>query len=210
MAEQLTQILRTDASANRDRILEVAREVFAAEGLGVSMREVARRAEVGPATLYRRFPTKKDLILEAFLDEFRICRDIVRTGCANPDAWQGFCSVIDHISELNAQNQGFTEAFIAEYPDAVDLESHRGETLRAFADLALRAKQQGELRQDFVVDDFVLILMANRGLSTAPPEVRTRAARRFAAMMTDALHASPANRTLPPPPSLARTAVFGR
>ncbi|WP_261984695.1 MULTISPECIES: TetR/AcrR family transcriptional regulator [unclassified Rhodococcus (in: high G+C Gram-positive bacteria)] len=59
MTDGLTQILRADAKENRDRIVEVAREVFASDGLGISMREVARRAEVGPATLYRRFPPRR-------------------------------------------------------------------------------------------------------------------------------------------------------
>ncbi|WP_072804167.1 TetR/AcrR family transcriptional regulator [Rhodococcoides yunnanense] len=206
MPEGLTQILRTDAKQNRDRILEVAREVFASDGLGVSMREVARRADVGPATLYRRFPTKKDLVLEAFLDEFHTCRSIVRDGFHDPDAWRGFCSVIEQLSELNAQNQGFTEAFIAEYPETVDLVAHRTETLRAFTDLARRARAQGELRADFVVDDLILFLTANRGLASTPAHDRIKAARRLAALMIDAFRASPANRELPPSPQLTRSA----
>lgn len=210
MTDGLTQILRADAKDNRDRIVEVAREVFASDGLGVSMREVARRAEVGPATLYRRFPTKKDLILEAFLDEFHTCRDIVRTGFDHPDPWRGFCYVIEQLSELNAQNQGFTEAFISEYPGTVDLLSHRTETLRAFTDLARRAKTQGELRDDFVIDDLILVLTANRGLSTMTPHDRIRAARRFAALMIDAFHTASTNHTLPPSPALTRSIITSR
>ncbi|MDV6271552.1 TetR/AcrR family transcriptional regulator [Rhodococcus globerulus] len=206
MTDGLTQILRADAKENRDRIVEVAREVFASDGLGVSMREVARRAEVGPATLYRRFPTKKDLILEAFMDEFHTCRDIVRTGFDHSDAWRGFCYAIEQLSELNAQNQGFTEAFISEYPGTVDLLSHRTETLRAFTDLARRAQAQGELRDDFVIDDLILVLTANRGLSTTPHD-RIRAARRFAALMIDSFHTAPTNHTLPPSPALTRSII---
>nr|WP_296779129.1 TetR/AcrR family transcriptional regulator [Rhodococcus sp. (in: high G+C Gram-positive bacteria)] len=210
MTDALPQMLRTDAKENRDRILEVAREVFAAEGLDVSMREIARRADVGPATLYRRFPTKKDLVVEAFMDEFHMCRNIVRDGYADPDAWRGFRSVIEQLSELNAQNQGFTEAFIAEYPGTIDLVAHRREALRSFSLLARRAQEQGELRQDFVVDDLVLILMANRGLSAASPQERVRAARRFAALMIDSLRASPANGPLPAAPQLGAAAVFNQ
>ena len=51
--------LRSDALDNRERILGAARAAFAAEGLNVPMREIARRAGVGPATLYRHFPTKQ-------------------------------------------------------------------------------------------------------------------------------------------------------
>lgn len=53
--------LRADAARNRDRILEVAYETFAADGLTVPIDEIARRAGVGPGTIYRHFPTKEAL-----------------------------------------------------------------------------------------------------------------------------------------------------
>jgi AcrR family transcriptional regulator len=61
--------LRSDALDNRERILDAAGAVFAAEGLNVPMREITRRAGVGPATLYRHFPTKEALVTEAFTEE---------------------------------------------------------------------------------------------------------------------------------------------
>ena len=66
MDVQLPQMLRADAEDNRERVLEAARELFAERGLDVPLREVARRAGVGPATLYRRFPTKQSLVDAAF------------------------------------------------------------------------------------------------------------------------------------------------
>ena len=60
VTDRLPHTLRSDALDNRERILDAARAVFAAEGLDVPMREIARRAGVGPATLYRHFPTKAD------------------------------------------------------------------------------------------------------------------------------------------------------
>src|ERR1700723_287135 len=53
--------LRADAVRNRARVLEVAYETFAAEGLAVPIDEIARRAGVGAGTVYRHFPTKEDL-----------------------------------------------------------------------------------------------------------------------------------------------------
>ncbi|HKV22663.1 MAG TPA: helix-turn-helix domain-containing protein, partial [Mycobacterium sp.] len=53
--------LRADAARNRARVLEVAYETFAAEGLSVPIDEIARRAGVGAGTVYRHFPTKDDL-----------------------------------------------------------------------------------------------------------------------------------------------------
>ncbi|KHL05668.1 TetR family transcriptional regulator [Sinomonas humi] len=64
--------MRADARRNRDRIVEVARDIFRSKGYdAVSMDEVAKAAQVGAGTLYRHFPTKEDLydaILEAWAD----------------------------------------------------------------------------------------------------------------------------------------------
>ena len=54
--------MRGDARRNHDHIVEVAIEVFAEHGADASLNEVARRAGVGPGTLYRHFPTREDLI----------------------------------------------------------------------------------------------------------------------------------------------------
>jgi AcrR family transcriptional regulator len=51
--------LRADAERNRERVLKAAREVFAEQGLDASTNEIARRAGVGVATLFRRFPTRR-------------------------------------------------------------------------------------------------------------------------------------------------------
>ncbi len=53
--------LRADARRNRERVLTVAQEAFATEGLAVSIPEIARRAGVGVGTIYRQFPTKEAL-----------------------------------------------------------------------------------------------------------------------------------------------------
>lgn len=55
---------RADARKNRAHILEVAAEVFAANGITGSMDAIAKRAGVGPGTLYRHFPTRESLLLE--------------------------------------------------------------------------------------------------------------------------------------------------
>jgi AcrR family transcriptional regulator len=57
---------RVDAQRNRERILEVAREAFTEHGPEAALDDIARRAEVGPGTLYRHFPTRDDLIEAVF------------------------------------------------------------------------------------------------------------------------------------------------
>jgi AcrR family transcriptional regulator len=209
MNDQLPQILRADAQGNRDRILDAARALFFERGIDVTMRDIARRAEVGPATLYRRFPTKQLLIDEAFADELRACRAIVDDGCADPDPWRGLCSVIERITSLNVQNQGFVDAFISANPDLDAFAAHRAALLRMLTALAGRAQAAGKLRRDFVIDDLVLILLAGRGLSSTPPASRPAAARRLAALAIEAFRASDANVVLPRPARLASAVVRG-
>src|SRR5580700_10758097 len=60
---QPSKPLRADAARNRARVLEVAYQTFAAEGLSVPIDEIARRAGVGAGTVYRHFPTKETLFV---------------------------------------------------------------------------------------------------------------------------------------------------
>jgi AcrR family transcriptional regulator len=63
--------MRADAARNRARVLAVAYETFAAEGLAVPIDEIARRAGVGPGTIYRHFPTKEALFAAVIDDRVR-------------------------------------------------------------------------------------------------------------------------------------------
>ncbi len=58
-------MVRSDARENRARILEVARQAFEDEG-EVSLNQIAHRANVGPGTLYRHFPTREALVLAVY------------------------------------------------------------------------------------------------------------------------------------------------
>ena len=187
MADRLTQKLRADARENRDRVVDAARALFAERGLDVPMREIARRAEVGPATLYRRFPTKQALIDEAFTGELQECTRIVRDGCADPDPWRGLSTVVVEITVLNSRNHGFVDAF----PGVVDLTEHRTAMVRALTGLCRRAQAAGALRKDFVLDDLILMFRTGRA-------IRPVAARRYAALALAAFRASDAAEPLPP------------
>ncbi|MEV8436055.1 helix-turn-helix domain-containing protein [Actinosynnema sp. NPDC051121] len=205
MTDRLPRTLRSDARDNRERLLDAARAVFATEGLNVPMREVARRAGVGPATLYRRFPTKEVLVTEAFTDQLRACQAIVDEGLADPDPWHGFCLVIERICELHARDRGFTAAFMSTFPHAVDFAAIRAYSLNAVTELATRAKDTGHLRPDFVLDDLILVLMANSGIHATSPAARVAASRRFAALAIRAFQTSPTTSPLPPAPRLTPT-----
>ncbi|MFD6276012.1 TetR/AcrR family transcriptional regulator [Streptomyces sp. NPDC060209] len=205
MIDRLPHTLRSDALDNRERILDAARALFSADGLDVPMREIARRAGVGPATLYRHFPTKQVLATEAFADQLRACRTIVDDGCADPDPWRGLCLVIEQICELHARDRGFSEAFMSTFPGAPDV-AGREYTVKTVAGLAQRAKDAGRLRSDFVLDDLVLILMANKGIHTRSTDTQVMASRRFAGLAIQAFAACPQHAPLPPAARLASAA----
>ena len=175
----LTHNLRSDAQDNRDRIMAVAREAFAAEGLDVSMREVARRAGVGPATLYRRFPTKEALVVEAFSEQMAACTAAVDEGLAHSDPWQGFRHTVEQVCLLHVLDRGFSAAFTHAYPKAIDFAAVRDRSFRKLAELIRRAKATGALRADFSVDDVVLLLMAAGGVRNGTPAIARRLATLF-------------------------------
>lgn len=198
MTERLPHPGRSDARDNRARILDAARAVFGEEGLSAPMREVARQADVGPATLYRHFPTKRALIVETFAAQRRACHGAVRDALADPDPWHGFRSLIERICELHAHSRGFADAFMTAYPETMDFAADRERTVRAVAELARRTQRTGHLRPDFVVDDLILMLTAHQGLQHTPRAARLTASRRYAAYVIQAFHSTP--ETGPPAP----------
>lgn len=193
--------LRADARQNRDRIVEVARELFARRGLDVPMAAIARRAGVGVATLYRRFPTKESLVTEVFADQFAACMSVMDDELADPDPWRGFCTVIEKMCAMQAADRGFTAVFTAAFPDALDVERQRDRVLRGFAELTRRAKETGQLRADFALDDLTLLLMANGGIVAESTEATLAASRRLVAYLLDAFRADRAAPDEPLPPS---------
>ncbi|TCJ95666.1 TetR/AcrR family transcriptional regulator [Nocardia alba] len=202
MTTRLPHTLRSDARDNRERILDAARAVFVNDGLDMPMREIARRAEVGPATLYRHFPSKELLVAEAFTDQMLACRTLVDEGLADPDPWHGFCRTVEKLCALQARDRGFTAAFMSAYPHALDFTAIRNSSLTGAAELIRRAKDTGHLRSDIGVDDLILMIMANNGIHAGTPAARIAASRRFAALMIQAFRTSPAAAPLPPVPRL--------
>src|SRR6202041_3894004 len=60
---------RADAQRNRERILEVAKQEFTRSGANASLEEIAKKAGVGPGTLYRHFPTREELLVAVYQSE---------------------------------------------------------------------------------------------------------------------------------------------
>lgn len=193
--------LRVDARDNRDRIIEVARATFAVDGLDVTMREIARRAGVGVATLYRRFPTKEMLIVEAFAEQMKTCAGIVDAALADPEPWRAFCGVIHKVCAMQAASRGFTAAFVSAFPDAIDFEDVRERAWAALGEVVRRAKEAGHLRPDFTRADLTLVIMANSGIRADTPQAALAASRRLAALLLQSFRAHPVDPPPPLPPS---------
>ncbi|AXB41209.1 TetR/AcrR family transcriptional regulator [Amycolatopsis albispora] len=198
MTAQVGTKLRSDARDNRARILAVARLAFAAEGIEVPIREIARRAGLGVATVYRHFQTKDELLAAAFAEQMVLCSAVVAEGLAAEDPWQGFSLVVSKLMEVHALDRGFARAFMSQLPQALDFAAERDRTLRQLLELVDRAKRAGALREDFVLEDISLALMANEGIRAEAPELRVAASRRFAALMLQSFQANPTAAPLPP------------
>ncbi|WP_254715354.1 TetR/AcrR family transcriptional regulator [Actinomadura sp. NAK00032] len=196
---------RSDARDNRARIVMAARMAFAAEGPGVPIREVARRAEVGVATVYRHFPSKEALLTEAFAEQTELCSAVVAEGLAAPDPWRGFRLVIEKLLEAHARDREF-RAYVAQLPRTAAVTTDRDRALRMLLELIRRAKDSGDLRPDIVVEDIALALMASDGIHAESPELRAAASRRLAALMLESFRASPTSAPLPPAVRLPLTA----
>lgn len=191
--------LRADAQRNRNLILKAAREVFSERGLDASLNEVARRAGVGVATLFRRFPTREDLIAATFADRMNDYAMLVETALADEDPWRGFCDYVRAICAMQVGDQGFTDVLTQSFPTAKHFEAQRDQTFRRFTELIDRAKADGRLRADFVPEDLPMVLMAHAGVVAATAGAAPRTSPRLVAYLLQAFDAR-ASEPLPDPP----------
>ncbi len=151
---------RADALRNRERILEVAHAAFTQHGAEASLDDIARRANVGPGTLYRHFPTRDSLIEAVYRSEVeKLTASAERFSVTMPPlealrAWM--LLLIDHVA---------AKRLILPAMDTVPggsvrlVESTKGVVHGAFRALAEQAIDSGDLRADTDPDDFVRALV---------------------------------------------------
>ncbi len=151
---------RLDAQRNREHILEVAREAFARHGPETTLDYIARRAEIGPGTLYRHFPTR-DALIEA------VFRSQVEKLTA---AGQRYAAAMRPLDALRAWMVVFIEyvagkTLILPAMDTVSggsnrmIEGSRGPIHGTFRGLVQSAIDSGELRADTDPDDIIRVLI---------------------------------------------------
>ncbi|HEY0449610.1 helix-turn-helix domain-containing protein [Actinophytocola sp.] len=197
--------LRSDAERNRDRILAAARRRYATDGINVSMACLARDAGVGIATLFRRFPTRQDLVAAVFAETMDAYADATATALADPDPWHGFTGYLETVCAMQAADRGFAELLTMTFPTAKALEARRAEAYAGFTALIARAKAAGKLRPDFTPEDLGLLLMANAGVIAATRGAAPDAWRRLVGYMLQAFAVHDADAL---PPALDPTALF--
>lgn len=192
--------LRVDAERNRERILQAASEVFGTHGIDAPLAEVARHAQVGIATLYRRFPTRGDLVREIFAAKMTAYAEATERALDDPDPWTGFCQIVTTACQMQAQDTGFAQVLTARAPLDPALETERTRSFRAFTRLVARAQKCGALRNDFVTQDLAILLAAHAGVLRATCNYAPAAGRRLTAYLLQAFRA-PGAEPLPPPPT---------
>ena len=168
--------LRADAARNRARVLEVAYDTFAAEGLSVPIDEIARRAGVGAGTVYRHFPTKEDLFRAVIEDRIsRIVDDgrALLTSAGPGDAL--FTFLRSMVLEWGATDQGLVDALAGV---RIDIENAAPDAEGAFLGLLgelLRAAQKaGTVRDDLDVPDVKALMVGAQAIQTYRPDTAER------------------------------------
>ena len=196
--------LRADAARNRERIVEAAREVFAEQGLDVSLRQIARHAGVGEPTLRRRFSSKEELVAEVFQDKLALYADLAEGALRSEDAGAGFRDFLGRIARMQLVDRGFTDVLTMTFPDTLGAERQRRRAYAALTALIEQAKEEGSLRTDFSPEDLVLVLMAHAGVVGAAGDLAETFSARLLAYLFEAF-AAPGSGELPPAPSVPAT-----
>jgi AcrR family transcriptional regulator len=192
--------LRADAERNRRRILDAARKVFAQQGLGAGVDAVARAAGVGVGTLYRRFPTKQQLLVAVIEDGVARLTEEVEALQPVEDPWEAFAAGLHAFAATIARDRGFFEV-IHETPELVPVAADAKKRLMAAFDVLLRrAQAAGQVRDDVVVDDVGALCMVAARLPSwrlaAQPELWTR----YLALLLDGLRPEGTHALGHPPP----------
>jgi len=178
--------LRVDAERNRAAIVRAATDVFAERGLDAPLEEIAGRAGVGIATLYRRFPCRELLVADALAGSISLYADAAGRALAVADPWQAFSGFVERICELQAADRGLSDLLAMSLPPGEGVARVRCHADRLAGELIARAQRHGDLRDDFTVEDLRLLLIACAGVARATGQDGPGAWRRFVALALDA------------------------
>jgi AcrR family transcriptional regulator len=188
--------LRADAARNRQRVLEVAKAVFADEGLEVPIDDIARRAGLGVGTLYRHFPTKEALFEAILVSRMESVVADARKAAQADDAGAAFFGFLERLGRESLAKKDLVEALRHSRGGLQSTaKAAKKELAAAVEALLVRAQEKGAVRGDVAVED-VLVLVGGAFVAIERHGVDARARARLLTILCDGLRP-------PQPPSRA-------
>jgi len=179
--------LRKDAERNRQRVLEAARELFAAKGMEATLNDVAAHANVGVGTVYRRFATKAELVDAIFEDSIEQVVCLAETALQQEDSWDGFVWFVEHLCELTATDRGLREMVYSTAYGGYGVECARDRLTPFMSKLVERARDDGYLRPDIEPTDMPIIGLLAGTVSEWAGHVEPEVWRRYVTLLLDGM-----------------------
>lgn len=155
--------LRADARANHDRLLETAAAAFATEGPNASLKAIASQAGVGIGTLYRRFPSREDLIEAVYRSETDRLGGAAEALLAERPPVDALRAWMESFVDYMVTKQGMSDALPSILASREGLRAHSRDALAsAVTALVEAARASGDVRADVDPAD---VLMAVGGIT---------------------------------------------
>ncbi len=184
--------LRADARRNRERVLRTAQRLFAEDGLGVSLEEIARPGGLGPGTVHRHFPTKEALYLAVAIDQLEQLVAGAKALAATGDPAALFTQ-LSRMMAMGAENVAVKSALVAaEFDLRTAAPDVAADLTRQVADLLDRAHAAGAVRHDVTVDEVMaLVAGAFAAIRHANAETSQNRSAHLARIILDGLRPRP-------------------
>ncbi|MCW2986206.1 MAG: TetR/AcrR family transcriptional regulator [Conexibacter sp.] len=179
---------RADALRNRERVIEAAAEVFALKGLEAGIPEIAARAGVGKATVYRSFPSKEHLVAAVARERLEWITEQVTHALTRDDAGRAFEELIVHIAEEQATDGAVAGSLAADI-HLPELDAARATMIAAFEALIDRARAAGALRPDATAEDLRILFTGMSQVLRDAGERDPATWRRYGRLVAGALRA---------------------
>jgi AcrR family transcriptional regulator len=195
-----TPQLRADARRNRERILAAAAERFAAEGIEVQMAEIARHAGVGNATVFRHFPTKRDLVVALVETQMGEMLAVAEEAAAAEDPVTGLRELVDSMCLRFVENHGLKQMTAAHFQGDERLIALRDRMLGLLGGLVERCQAAGAIRADVQPIDVVVLVNGVSAAMLGLEEERPGLHRRYLALALAGLSPAAADGPLPMEP----------
>jgi len=186
-ADAPRRALRADAERNRRLVLDAAAEVFAERGLEAGVAEIAQRAGVGNATVFRRFPSKQDLIVAVVEARIGEMREELEAALAQDDTWRGVVMAMEALARTQSRDRGLFEAIGGSVSGDEHLHARHAELMSLLEQVADRAKAAGRLREDVVATDLPLLAAGAAGSCQVAGRDTPDLWRRYLGIMLDGL-----------------------